>query len=402
MMASERLTPPLLMDGNTVALYSTRQGAEESHLLAQWMTDHPHQSLVAQQEFLSAGCDILTISDHWTPQNHQGNLSGVLALREAVGTHGMVAGAMGPTGLICEPFGDTPYLELMNLYAHRALALRDAGVEILLLDQMVSLAEARAALLGARQAGLPVYVSFAVDQEGRTSTEADLLSCLIVLQHLGAAAVGFHYPGDRISTLQLLGHIAPYATVPIFVRLTAQGVTQEYLEGFSISPSQMEAYATQALRAGAGILAAGQGTTPEHMAAIKQAVTQFEPEDCVIEKDTETLVAACADQPFFLDPDHLEFSQPIPCYSDMSDDIIAAEDAGCDVLCVQVETVEDAYNLGLNAHMFRLPVCIAADSTEALEAALLYYVGRALVDSLSDIDPDQLQELAKGYGAIVI
>jgi len=390
------------MDGGTAALYSTQQGAEESHLLAQWLADHPHTTAQAQREFVAAGCDILTVSDHWDPASRKGDLTGMAHTRSAAGVNAVVAGAMGSTGLVCEPFGDTPYLDLMDLYAHRALDLKEAGAELLLLDGMVSLAEARAALLGARQTKLPVYVSFTVDEEGRTATGADLLASLVTLQHLGAAAVGFHYPGDRITTLQLLGHIAPYATVPVFVRLTAEGVTEEFLEGFSITPEEMEHYATQALRAGAGILAAGDGATAQHMAAIKRAVVDFQPEDCVIEKDRETLVAACADQPFFLDNDHLEFSQPIECYFDMSDDIIAAEDEGCDVLAIHVRSVEGAYNLGLNAHMIRVPVCLTADSIEALEAALLYYVGRAMVDSLSDVEELSLRQLAEGYGAIVI
>ena len=82
--------------------------------------------------------------------------------------------------------------------------------------------------------------------------------------------------------------------------------------------------------------------------------------------------------------------------------MISAEAAGCEILQIHIGRLDDAYQFGLNADMMRLPVSLVADNVEALETALIYYNGRAIIDSLCDLDEETISTLAKGYNALVL
>ena len=69
---------------------------------------------------------------------------------------------------------------------------------------------------------------------------------------------------------------------------------------------------------------------------------------------------------------------------------------------MEVPTADDAYHFAQNAHMTDLPVAFLSDSEGALEMALIYYPGRALVcSSQSDLEHEVLQKIAEGYGALL-
>ena len=86
----------------------------------------------------------------------------------------------------------------------------------------------------------------------------------------------------------------------------------------------------------------------------------------------------------------------------MAEDFFQAEDSGCDVLCVEVDTLDDAYHLSLNSHLARLPIGLRSDSIEALDMALLLFNGRVLLDSRSQLEREELEELAARYGTLVL
>ena len=104
---------------------------------------------------------------------------------------------------------------------------------------------------------------------------------------------------------------------------------------------------------------------------------------------------------FALDEDRIEFSAPIACSHDMSDDFFAAERDSFDVMLVSVETPDDALDFARNAPFAALPVCFQSEDPEALSRALFLYNGRAMVDSNSSIEESRLRKIADRYGAFV-
>ena len=73
----------------------------------------------------------------------------------------------------------------------------------------------------------------------------------------------------------------------------------------------------------------------------------------------------------------------------------------CDAISLRIDSVDDAYTMSQSAYMAKMPFAFLSDSAEALEMALFYCNGRAIVDSRSELDDDVLRTLAAGYGAVV-
>ncbi|MEG2536498.1 MAG: hypothetical protein RSA45_00990 [Hydrogenoanaerobacterium sp.] len=268
---------------------------------------------------------------------------GVIPLKE---------GRLPPSGLDCQPFGEATFLELMNIFSRNALALKEVGAEYLSLNDMISLAELRAAILGTWHAGLPVLVCIAVDEDGKAFLESDALAVLLTAQGMGVGAFALrNAKGTRTAAKSQLERLAPFAKIPLLLH--------EENGGF----------------------------------------TEYSGKTTAVLLDDEFVL--CNDnEVFYLCTDY-ELSPPIECELDMTDSIKEAEDDGCDVLLVHLATNDDAYAFSQNAHMASLPVCFIAENEEALEAALIYYNGRPIIDKRSEVAPQQLKTLAEGYGAIL-
>ena len=363
-----------------------------------------------QRRFLQAGSQLLCTPTaqadadslkQWDQQQNSDDYNERLArltvesCREA-NPHALAAGVIAPLQLQAEPFGETPFFDLINLYARQAFALKRGGVDLLLADTMTTLSQSRAAILGCRQTGLPVMVTMNVEEDGETCMGSDLVSALITCQKLGAVAFGLSCC-DRPE--KLYGHIeeiAPYAKVPIIVRPRAGEDFDKLL-----SPQEMAEQMKGLLQRGATILGGCCYTTPEHIEAIGQMMRTFDFSAVRRQReDEDTILMAGATEPYFLD-EYFEQTEPVYCRRDMSDELLELEESGADVATIRIETVDDAYNFALNAHMLHMPVSFYSDSEEALEMALLMYNGCAFVDSRSELDEQVLDALAKGYGATV-
>lgn len=227
------------------------------------------------------------------------------------------------------------------------LAKEATGTQALALVGFPDLREARLAVLGARQSGLPLYVLLEADEEGETRGGDSLLACLVCLQELGIAGLAAQLPADSTEPPVWLDELAAHTKISLF---------------------------------------AG------HIGSLRPVEAKSEIAD--------ELVLCGAKAVYYLDEDFTA-TEPIPCEPGLSEAILEAEDQGCDLLLFHVETVEDAEYLGERFHMALDAVGFLAEGEEALEAALLHYPGRALVDARSDVPEDRMRFLAEGYGAMI-
>ncbi len=404
-----RLSKPLLMDGAT-ATNLLLNGMPQYSCPAEWMLEHPEAVRSLHRQFLQAGSKIIctptaqanaVMLEQWGKQEQTDEYNERLARLtaescRAFSNGALAAGVVAPLSIQAEPFGDTPFFELVNIYAHQALALQRGGVDLLIADTMNTVSQSRAAILGCRQTGLPILVTLNVEEDGETCMGSDLVSALIICQNLGAAAFGLSCC-DRPSKLyRHIEEIAPYAKIPIVVRPRA-GESFDSL----LSPQEMAQEMKGLLQRGATMLGGCCYTTPEHIAAIGEMMREFHFEDVRIQKESsDTILMAGATEPYFLD-EYFDQSEPIDCRNDMSDKLLELEESGADVATIRIETVDDAYDFALNAHMLHMPVSFLSDTEEALEMALLMYNGCAFVDSRSSIEEKTLASLAKGYGAVI-
>lgn len=401
---------PMLLDGATgTNLYAA--GMPQGVCVEQWVLEHPNVLADIQREFIAAGADAVytpTFSANAAKLAHYGLAGRVGELNRALveiskgaaaGSGALLGGDMSPTGLFCEPFGETAFIELINFYSEQALALKSAGVDFIVIETMMSLTEVRAAILGAWHAALPVFVTVTVDERGRTLSGTDVLSALVTAQSLGAAAFGLNCSCGADGMAEHFRRIAPYAKIPLIAKPNA-GLPDPATGAYSCAPDEMAQQLRHLLAAGVRIIGGCCGTTPAHLAAMNGLLRTFDFSSVHIEPDVHEIVVCNETEVFYLSED-FELSKPVKCGLDMADEIMEAESEGCDVILVHLTCNEDAYCFSQSAHMAKLPVSFLAETEEALEAGLIYYNGRAIIDSRSEVPRTQLETLAAGYGAVL-
>ncbi|MBU0575910.1 MAG: homocysteine S-methyltransferase family protein, partial [Proteobacteria bacterium] len=111
--------------------------------------------------------------------------------KRAVGAKGLVAGDIGPTGQFVEPFGDLAFEEAVALFREQAQGLLEGGVDCFVIETMMDIQEARAALIAVRElSDRFTIVTMTYEKHGRTLNGTDPVTALVTLQGLGADAVG--------------------------------------------------------------------------------------------------------------------------------------------------------------------------------------------------------------------
>lgn len=339
----------------------------------------------AQRRYAAAGCDgLLAPAPPLGSEQADKEAASLAALTLKAVPGQTTAGVLPPLGrpVETEDAVSLPMEAAVALYARRAAALRDGGVHLLAACGMASLSEARAALLGARETHLPVFLTLTPD--------CALLPAVITLQALGAAAVGLDVISPEEAAEQL-EEALPHARVPLAARLSARTA-----DGKELSPLQFGAAADPVLCAGAAVLFGANGARPEHLAVLKGAIEQF---PTVAAPEVDTHAAAGEQEAFFL-ADDLEPSAPLPCDSNLADAFIEAE-GDCNVARVEVAEMEDIPVLLEAAQVCRLPIAVYCNDPLVLDAVLLRYPGRLLVDSLCEMETSLLEDIAAQYGAVV-
>jgi methionine synthase I (cobalamin-dependent)/5,10-methylenetetrahydrofolate reductase len=204
------------------------------------------------------------------------------AIREKQGTQAFVAGAVGSLGLRLEPLGKTSLAEARAAFAEQIAALAEGGVDLLMVETMMSVDEAEQAVLAAREAApqLKVIVLFTVDEEANC---LDGTSPEVAAQRMtaaGADGVGCNCSTGPATVLTAVERMRTATALPI-VAMPNAGVPRN-VEGRNIyltSPEYMGSFARKFVRAGATWVGGCCGTTPAHIRAMRSALRAMEAQD---------------------------------------------------------------------------------------------------------------------------
>jgi len=202
------------------------------------------------------------------------NLAGARLAREVAGSELWVAGAVGPLGVRMEPLGPTSREEARAAFREQMEALVEGGVDLIIIETMVDLEEARQALLAAREASkLPVVVQMTIQEDGTTPTGTPPEEFAPSLDEWGADVIGINCSVGPRAVLEALERMARVTGKKLSAQPNA-GMPRT-VEGRAIylcSPEYMAGYAARFIEAGARLVGGCCGTTPEHIRAIKAAV----------------------------------------------------------------------------------------------------------------------------------
>ncbi len=210
------------------------------------------------------------------------NAAGVRLARQAVehlkekqAGEAWVAGAVGPLGVRLEPLGKTGLDEAREAFAEQIGALARAGVDLLILETMPALNEAREALAAARETApdLPVLVMVTVDDDGNCLDGASPAQAAALLTEWGAGAIGVNCSTGPATVLTAIEAMRPATALPLAAMPNA-GMPRA-VEGRNIylcSPEYMASFARKAIQAGVQFVGGCCGTTPNHIRAMRSAM----------------------------------------------------------------------------------------------------------------------------------
>jgi len=284
---TELLAEPsvLLADGATGTNYQA-MGLAPGVAPEEWVLDAPERVMELHRRFAEAGSDlVLTCTFGATGiRLADGPLAGRVRdvnaraaelAREAVGEALLVAGSLGPTGKLAEPYGDLTREAAVAAYAEQAAALADGGVDLLVLETFFALEEALWAIEGVTGATeLPLVASFSFDQGTRTMMGVSAADVVAAVVPLGVAAVGANCGRSLADTDAIVAELVEAApAVPLWIKPNA-GVPRVVGDAvvYEAGPDELAAHVRGYADAGARVVGGCCGSTPEHVAAIARAL----------------------------------------------------------------------------------------------------------------------------------
>ena len=257
----------------------------------------PGLILSIHEEYLQAGAEILESNTFGANRFRLGrhgladqvneiNGAGVRIARQAVerlkekqAGEAWVAGAVGPLGVRLEPLGKTGLDEARAAFAEQIAALAAAGVDLLSIETMPALNEAREALAAARETApeLPVLVMVTVDDDGNCLDGSSPAHAAALLTEWGAGAIGVNCSTGPTTVLTAIEAMRAATTLPLAAMPNA-GLPRA-VEGRNIylcSPEYMASFARKAIQAGVQIVGGCCGTTPNHIRAMRSAMRDLD------------------------------------------------------------------------------------------------------------------------------
>lgn len=202
------------------------------------------------------------------------NIRAAELAREVAGEEGLVGGAIGPTGQLVEPYGPLSRERCAAAYAEQAQALRDGGVDVLVLETFFALEEALWAVDGIRSVtDLPLIISFSFDQGTRTMMGISPADVVAAFQPLRVAAIGANCGRSLEDNDRVVYEFLQATSIPVWIKPNA-GVPHVLGDTvvYEADPATLAAHVADYARQGARIVGGCCGTTPEHTAAIAQAL----------------------------------------------------------------------------------------------------------------------------------
>ncbi len=427
---------PIFLDGATGSNLQ-KKGMPVGICPEKWILDHGQVLIELQREFIDAGSNIvyaptftanrIKLKEYGLEgQIRQINHDLVALSKEAAGGKAYVAGDITMTGEQLAPIGKLDFEELIEIYKEQIRYLAEAGVDLLVVETMMSLQETRAAVIAAKEVcDLAVMATLTFEEDGRTLYGTDAKTAAIVLESLGVCAVGTNCSTGPDKMVEVVKQMASVTTVPIIAKPNA-GLPS--LDGNGNTVYDMEAddfaeHMKEIVRSGASIVGGCCGTTPAYIRAVRESVgamniVRREPVTKRMLTSERKTVEFGLDDRFIIVGERINPTGKKKLQEKLREgsmELVAdfaeeQEACGAQILDVNMGMSGiDEKEMMLRAvetvsSVTSLPLSLDSSHVDVLEAALRRYPGRALINSISyeKEKMEALLPLAKKYGAMFI
>ena len=271
----------LLFDGGMGTLVQAA-GLHTVHAVPDLLNlTHPEAIVAIQRQYVEAGADCITTNTFNTNRLKLANAGATVAEVYAAAAANaraagapLVAGDIGPTGALLEPLGTLTFDEAFDIFSEQACAAEAAGCDLIVVETMADLLEAKAAVLAAVESTtLPVFATMTFGEDGRTFLGTTPAIAATTLSALGASAVGLNCSLGPTELAPLVGELAPHDRALVMAQPNA-GLPriQDGETVFDVGPNEFAQAMEAILDAGATVVGGCCGTTPDHIAALRALI----------------------------------------------------------------------------------------------------------------------------------
>ncbi len=421
---------PLFFDGSMGYMLQTR-GLKTGELPERMNIEHSDIVQEIHAEYKNAGSDIITVNSFGAFNFKYDDLEDIIAaavnnVKNAIGgREAFIAFDIGPTGKLLAPMGDLSFDDCLAIYRKTASIAAQNGVDLFIIETMSDLYEIKAAIVAAKETGLPIVCTATFDKTGHTLTGADPKCVSTLACSLGVDVIGVNCGYGPEVTLGFIDEFLNFAPVRVLCQPNAG--LPEMIDGRAVYSCSPEEYASLMLRIyekGVSVLGGCCGTTPAHIKAMTDAIREHNTDNR--QSDIATPNAPSGDL----------FARTICSYSQsltLGADTSSRE--AFTVGCIHVEPDADPYDILDEAMEYvdddvdiielcfgnieadttfvsdivqtvqsavKTPLCISTDNAAVADRALLVCNGRPLINlfGVNGQARNTIQGIAAKYGAL--
>ena len=420
----------LLFDG-AMGTMLHKYGIQRGELPESYNVLHPDIIEKIHKEYLAAGSDVITTNTFGankyklknTPYTVEQIVGNAVKIARKVAGDKLVALDIGPIGQLMEPLGTLSFESAYEVFAQQIKIGASCGADIILIETMSDIYEARAAILAAKEnSTLPVICTMSYQDDGRTLTGTDPITMVNVLQGLGIDALGVNCSLGPNEMLPIITEILKYSSIPVIVQPNA-GLPK--LSGgeavYDVDAHEFAEYAKIMTEMGVSILGGCCGTTSNHIKAIRDVIRDLSP----VKRDVKRITAVSSPSLTVVLGEEVKIigerinptgkKKLKEALKNNNLDYILTEainqrDAGAHILDVNVGLPEiDEQEVMIRVvkelqSIINLPLQIDSVRPDVIESAVRIYNGKPLINSVNGKYEimDSIFPIVKKYGACVI
>ncbi len=256
-----------------------------------WNLERPEELAAVAEAYVEAGAELVTTNTFGgsplrlasyglDDRTEEINRRAVEICAAAAGGSALVSASVGPTGRLLKPYGDTEPGEVRDAFARQIAALLEAGADVVCVETMIDLVEARLAVEAARSlpGRIPVIATMTFDRTPRgffTAMGVSTEQAVEGLADAGADVVGSNC-GHGIETMvEIAGDLALHSSLPLAIQSNAglpvlRGDEIRYPE----DPTFWAGRAAALVDAGVALVGGCCGTGPDHIRALRRLVDE--------------------------------------------------------------------------------------------------------------------------------
>lgn len=420
----------LLFDG-AMGTMLQKSGLKLGELPENYNLQYPEIIFNIHKEYIDAGADIITTNTFGANRLKLKDSkytveevirAGVRIARKAAGDK-LVALDIGPIGQMMEPIGTLAFDEAYDIFKEQVIAGTAAGADIILIETLSDLYEAKAAILAAKEnSQLPVICTMTFNSDHRTLTGTDTITMVQVLEGLGVDVLGLNCSLGPKELQPILDEVLKYVSVPVIIQPNA-GLPkiEDGRTVYSLSSQDFAMEVRAMAQKGASIFGGCCGTTPEYIRKIKEKLQVLKP----VKLEHKKITCACSStKTVVLGEDVKIIGERInPTGKKKLKEALKSNDLDYILYEAIVQKETGSHILDINVGLpeidekeamvkvvkelqsiIDLPLQIDSTKPDVIEAAVRLYNGKPIINSVNGKESSmkEIFPIAQKYGACVI